>query len=112
MKLAIDAMYQALVAYIWYYYTCQVAVIVEMLPRSEITTPQSVNLRFPNRSNGKYSCISNVRWVNWNRFLNPSYMHLAKLQKLAQPAYVRYTKWFYLVDYTDDQMVCNCRCWS
>jgi long-chain fatty acid transport protein len=73
--------------------------------KTEITTPQSVNLDLQTGIMANTVAFANVRWVNWKDFSIRPYA-FGKGAEAASTALTagKYTKGFNLVDYTDDQI--------
>lgn len=75
------------------------------LGKTEITTPQSVNLDFQTGIMADTVAFANVRWVDWSNFsIRPNQFgqHANAVSAVATSGL--YNKGFNLVDYSDDQI--------
>ncbi|OTG81057.1 OmpP1/FadL family transporter [Acinetobacter sp. ANC 4648] len=73
--------------------------------KTELTTPQSVNLDFQTGIMENTIAFVNLRWVDWSNFAVQPYK-FAQLSKIAGPT-VGKPNGFNLIDYNDDQISAN-----
>lgn len=78
------------------------------LGKTEITTPQSVNLDLQSGIMANTVAFANIRWVNWKDFsIRPHAFGKGSEAASARLTAGAYTKGFNLVDYSDDQWSVN-----